>query len=242
LRESEERETAAMAARLKSVLDQLAATQEEIRTVRESTSEEEADPALIQGQIQILHRELDAVRGDAKSRENEALDIRDEDAARRMRSELRNKRAKNAKAAAELKKVETKAALGLQEMESLEASVKMREAALLEEQARRNQLWVIPDRSASSKEPVLAVISGNQASFQRFDNPEKQILNGARVTDGFAAALKSYSSLNQYIVFYFKPSGADHFKELTQEARDAGFEIGYDAINEDVAVNFKTLK
>ena len=159
-----------------------------------------------------------------------------------MRIELDSKRAKNTKAAAELKKIESEAALSLQEMERLEAGSKTREAELIEQQARRNQLWVIPDRSASSKEPVLAVISQNQAILQRFDNPEQQILNGSKVTDGFAEALKNYSSLNQYIVFYFKPSGADHFKQLTREARDAGFEIGYDAINEDVAVNFKTPK
>ena len=242
LSESEKREMAALSARLTSVLDRLATTQEEIRTARESTSEEEADPALIQGQIRILRRELDAVRGDAKSRKNEALDIRDDEVARRMRSELDGKRVKNAKAEVEFKKVETESTLSLQEMESLEASVQMREAALLEEQARRNQLWVIPDSSASGKEPVLAVISANQATFQRFDNPEMQTLTGAGVTGGFTAALQRYSSRNQYIVFYFKPSGAAHFKQLTQEAKEAGFEIGYDAINEDVAVNFKTPK
>jgi len=242
LRESEGRETAALAARLRSVLDRLAATQEEIRTARESTSEEQADPAIIQGQIKILRRELETVRGDANSREKAAVDIRDDDGARRMRKELDGKRAKNAGAAAELAQIARKAALSLLEMESLEASVKLRQAALLEEQARRNQLWVIPDQSTSSKEPVLAVISSNEATFQRFDRPEKRILTGANVTDEFAAALRSYSSRNQYLVLYFKPSAAGRFKQLTQAVKDAGFEVGYDAINEDVEVNFKTPK
>ena len=242
LQESEGRETAALAARLRSVLDRLAATQEEIRTARESTSEEQADPAIIQGQIKILRRELETVRGDANSREKAAVDIRDDDGARRMRKELDGKRAKNAGAAAELAQIARKAALSLQEMESLEASVKLRQAALLEEQARRNQLWVIPDQSASSKEPVLAVISRNEAIFQRFDRPEKRILTGANITDEFAAALKSYSYRKQYLVLYFKPSAAGRFKQLTQAVKDAGFEVGYDAINEDVEVNFKTPK
>ena len=242
LRESEGRETAALAARLRSVLDRLSATQEGIRNARESTSEEQADPAIIQGQIKILRRELETVRGDANSREKAAVDIRDDDGARRMRKELDGKRARNAGAAAELAEVTRKAALSLQEMESLETSVKLRQAALLEEQARRNQLWVIPDQSASTKEPVLAVISGNEAIFQRFDRPEKRILTGANITDEFAAALKSYSSRNQYLVLYFKPSAAGRFKQLTQAVKDAGFEVGYDAINEDVEVNFKTPK
>jgi hypothetical protein len=242
LHDSEERESAALAARLSSVLDRLAAAQEDIRDARESVNAEKADPALLQGQIEILRRELAAVRGDAKSRENVASEIRDDDSAIRMRRELNGKRAENAKAAEELQKAETEAAHSLREMESLETSVKIREAALLEEEARRNQLWVVPDRSASSKEPILAVISQNEASFQRFDNPEKQTLNGPGVTDGFSAMLKNYSPRDQYLVLYFKPSGAVHFKQLTREAKDAGFEIGYDAINEDVEVNFKTPK
>jgi hypothetical protein len=242
LRETGERETPAMAARLKSAIDRLAAVQEEIRTARESTNAEEADPTLIQGQIQILRNELNSVRQQTKAARNEAMDLREKDETREMRSELASQRSKNAKAAAELKKIETDAALSLQEMERLEADAKSAQATLLAENVKRNQLWVIPDRSASSKEPVLAVISQNEAAFQRFDNPDQQILNGSKVRDGFADALKNYSSLNQYIVFYFKPSGADHFKLLTREARDAGFEIGYDAIDEDMAVNFGTPK
>ena len=242
LHEAEERETDALDARLKSVLDRLATAQDEIRTARESSTEEQADPALIQGQIQILRRELAAVRGDAKSREKAALDLREKDGTRGMRTELDSKRIKNAKAAAELKKIEAEAALSLQKMKSLESDAQSGEAVLLEEQARRNQLWLIPDRSASSKEPVLAVISGSRAIFQQFDNPEPQILDGTKITDGFAEALKSYSPSSQYLVLYFKPSAADHFKQCTQEARAAGFEIGYDAINEDAQVNFRTPK
>jgi len=242
LHESEEGESAALTQRLKSVLDHLATTQEDIRDARESTSAEKADPALLRGQIEILRRELAAVSGDAKSKESAASEIRDDDSAKRMRRELNGKRAENAKAAEELRNAATEAAHSLQEMESLETSVKIREAALLEEESRRNQLWVIPDRSASSKEPILAVIAQNEASFQRFDHPEKQTLNGAAITDGFSAMLKKYSPRNQYIVLYFKPSAAVYFRQLTREAKDAGFEIGYDAINEDVEVNFKTPK
>ena len=242
LREPGERETPAMVARLKSVLERLSATQDEIRSTRESTSAEEAEPALIQGQIQILRDELNSVRQQTKAARNQAMDLREKDEARGMRSELASERSKNAKAAAELKKLETDAAFSHQEMERLEADAKGAQATLLSEDMKRNQLWVIPDRTTSSKEPVLAVISQDQVIFQRFDNPDRQILDGSKVRDGFAEALKSYSSLNQYIVLYFKPSAADQFKLLTREARDAGFEIGYDAIDEDVAVNFRTPK
>jgi hypothetical protein len=240
--ESADPETPALAARLKAVLDELANTQAEMRSARESDAADQSDPALIQGQILALRHELDAVRGETKSNKGKAQEIRESDPEKGLRKELESERAKNSKTAAELEQLEKEAERSRQEMDRLESEVRNEEAALLQEQSRSNQLWVIPDRSASSKEPVLAVISGNEATLQRFDNPEKQIVNGSRLRSGFAEALKSYSPLNQYVVFYFKPSGADHFKRLTQETKDAGFEIGYDAINEDVAINFTSPK
>jgi hypothetical protein len=41
------------------------------------------------------------------------------------------------------------------------------------------------------------------------------------------------------VVFYFKPSGANHFESLTKRARQEGFEIGYDVIPEDLDVEFQ---
>ena len=58
----------------------------------------------------------------------------------------------------------------------------------------------------------------------------------------FEDALKSYAKLDQYIVFYFKPSGVEHFETLTDSAKSAGFEIGYDAVGEEIAINFNTAR
>ena len=89
---------------------------------------------------------------------------------------------------------------------------------------------------------MLAVVSDQGLTVQRFDRPEARAVTGNDFTDDFLKAIKSYSPLDQYIVFYFKPSGASYFQALTKAAKTAGFEIGYDAVAEDVVLHFGTNK
>ena len=83
---------------------------------------------------------------------------------------------------------------------------------------------------------MLAVV------LQRFDHPVKSELRGRGLAFKFESALKDYSKLDQYVVFYFKPSGVDHFRKLTDSAKNADFEIGYDAVFEETAINFNPAR
>ena len=62
------------------------------------------------------------------------------------------------------------------------------------------------------------------------------------IASKFKEALKGYAKLDQYIVFYFKPSGVEHFEKLTEAAKEAGFEIGYDAVGEEIVINFRKMR
>ena len=55
----------------------------------------------------------------------------------------------------------------------------------------------------------------------------------------FVNYLRNVTAATHYVVFYFKPSGANHFESLTRKARQEGFEIGYDVIPEDLDVEFE---
>jgi hypothetical protein len=158
------------------------------------------------------------------------------------RAELEKKKASLTSAQAEVAKLEKSAAESLDRMNEVEGQARDKEAQLLAEEANKNQIWLIPERSEGSKEPVLAVVSNGQLSLQRFDDPKKRNLGGQDISDKFQDALKQYSNLNQYIVFYFKPSGAELFDDLTTAAKDAGFEIGYDAVGEDTQINFGPVR
>ena len=135
-------------------------------------------------------------------------------------------------------------------MERQDAKIR-EETARLEDQIRnvdsktaklRNRigkLWIIPDRSTTSKEPVLAVLSGKDLRIELFDRPElEKWFNRSDAKSGFASFLKSAKPEKQYIVFLIRPSGIGLFKEIVQLARDKGFEVGFDALEEDREIHF----
>ena len=164
------------------------------------------------------------------------------DGAKLVWSELEKQKAAVAAAARQLAKREEEAAQSGAAMKRAEELLRAQEGQLLTEQARKNELWLIPDGSKTSKEPVLAVVSADTIVLQRFDHPEKSELRGSGLSSKFENELKTWSKLDQYVVFYFRPSGVQHFEALTKLAKSAGFEIGYDAIGEPIAINFNPAR
>ena len=229
-------------ARLQTLLDELNQITGEVRLAQEAATAESRDPALLKAEVETLRHELQMFIAQNQSDEKKTGSLRDNDSSAVTRSELEKKRAIVAAAAIQLIDLEKNATRSFDDMKRVEAAAREREAQLLAEQARKNQMWLIPDLPSTSKEPVLAVVSANQLTLQRFDHPEKETLDGRKVTRGFTDILKRYSKLNQYIVFYFRPSGAEHFEALTDAAKSAGFEIGYDAIGENVEINFNSVQ
>lgn len=142
----------------------------------------------------------------------------------------------NLLAAAEKRHALRQQAAALQtKMNSAETAVKEAEAALLAAQDRKNVLRLIPEKSSTSKEPVLVSVTGGGFTMMRFDKPG--VFAGGTHGD-FGRALAKLSNLNQYLVFYFKPTGANHFDTFRDAARSSGFEIGYDVIGEQIEFEF----
>ncbi len=118
-----------------------------------------------------------------------------------------------------------------------EAEVKRREAELLAELERKNRLQLIRDRSRSSKEPVIAVLDDSGVSLQRFDSASAEHCPGL---SDFRSQVSKLSSLENYFVFYNKPSGAAAIDDYLEAASTAGFEVGYDAVPEDFVLELQT--
>jgi hypothetical protein len=112
---------------------------------------------------------------------------------------------------------------------TMEQRTKDAEAQMQQSRDRQNVLRLIPERTDTSKEPVLVLVRENTFLIQSFDGSKAQI---ARSEDALMESLVDLSPVKHYVVFYFKPSGAHHFAALTQQVRRAGFEIGYDLIPE----------
>jgi hypothetical protein len=96
--------------------------------------------------------------------------------------------------------------------------------------------------SATSPPPAAAstqLAEGKAASDESKPQAELAVKTGANT------ALKSYlggaNALNQYVVFYVRPSGIALFQDLVKSARDMGFEVGFDALEENREVHFSPL-
>jgi hypothetical protein len=122
---------------------------------------------------------------------------------------------------------------------ALENQVKEVQARFAKLQNREGQLWLVPERSSKTKEALLVIVGGNGAQIERFNHPDQTLkLDKRGAHDGFESFLKKSKSTSQYFVFLIRPSGIGLFKDLVQVARDQGFEVGFDALEEGTEVHF----
>lgn len=121
------------------------------------------------------------------------------------------------------------------EMTDAENQIKDAESRLLQSRDRKNVLKLVPERSDTSKEPVLVLVQQPPWIIQRFDGGSAV---SAYSIGEMLEALEPLTPSTHYLVFYFKPSGSLHFKGVTNRARLRGYEIGYDFIPENIQFEF----
>ena len=227
---------------LEKLLRDLAAGNAKLRSLQDAAASAKLGPAVLKAEIEAMRGELAIIEGTTRAREQGLKNGQHNEGAKVVRAELDKQKAVTEAASKQLAEREKDEARSLAEMKAAEEALRQKEAQLLAEQARKNELWLLPERSKTNKEPVVAVVSADALVLQRFDHPEKTEVRGRDLLVKFQEALKGYSKLDQYIVFYFKPSGVEHFQTLTEAGKSAGFEIGYDAVGEEVAINLGSTK
>lgn len=124
-------------------------------------------------------------------------------------------------------------------MNALEQQIARAQSVLAKLKQRKGQLWLIPDRTVTTKEPILVTVAGSGISIARFNRATRQA-NASDAGEVFSSYLSKANSTNEYVVFLIKPSGVFLFQSLVQSARDMGFNVGYDALEEDRQVHFST--
>ncbi len=127
------------------------------------------------------------------------------------------------------------------EMSRLNQRVASVQSKLLKLREREGKLWLIPDKSSTTKEPILATISGSGAKVEHFDHPDQaKEFNKTTARTEFDSYLGEAKPLDQYVVFLVRPSGIKLFERLVKLARDKGFEVGFDALEENREIHFTT--
>jgi hypothetical protein len=122
---------------------------------------------------------------------------------------------------------------------ALEKQIASVQAKIEKLRAREGQVWLIPDHQTKSKEPILAVVSAAGLTLARFDKPDETRTypkGGERA--GLESYLKHCNPGTQYVVFLIRPTGIGLFKQLVEKARADGFEVGFDALEENREIHF----
>lgn len=234
--------SAELAQALEKLLNELSEANASLKSAQDKMAAATLNPERLKSEVLALRRDL------------EALAVRDPNASKLLNSDTAGEGDKPF--AIEIAKLNAAAAEGLQQISDLkketgssltalrnaEKELETKQSQLLAEQSQKNELKLIPERSNTSKEPVILVVSSSRIVIQRLDNPEKSTLEGSGLASKFNEALKKNSPLEQHLIFYFKPTGIKYFAELTSAAKTAGFEIGYDAVLEDVNITFAPSK
>jgi hypothetical protein len=220
------------------IMEGLTQATTQLRDAEDAVAAAKLDPAMLQGKIDDLRAELEALHAQSETSGNQLTEAKRHDGATVVWSELEKEKAAIKSARAHLTELEDKDQRSRDAMSQAEEAMRAKESQLLAEQKLKNEIFLIPDRSKTTKEPVLAIVTADSVILERFDHPETTEIRGFGLRSKFEKALEGYSKLDQYIVFYFKPSGVENFDAMIDAAKTAGFEIGYDGVNEDVTIHF----
>ena len=229
---NDESATAAQESKLAALLDEL--------TALRRTAERSAMNRAVKANADELNARAAQLRAEAEAlaARNAASSARTVDIGKDSNTIQRAKQLAALSASTEPRRVEihaleAEAAKQAAEAQKAARAAEQAQTIVLAEQARRNVLRLIPEPSASNREPVVVQLGARTWSIERFDVEEKR--SGSSLGD-FRAALSQFAPLKQYLVFYGKPSAADDFDAYVNAGRTAGFGVGYDLVAEDAAI------
>lgn len=114
-------------------------------------------------------------------------------------------------------------------LRALEMKVKQVESTVLKVREKERDLVLIPELNDTTKEPIIVDVSRTGLEILRIDKGAILRLTSSK---NFSAYFKRLKTTDHYFVFFLRPSGISRFEGLRKVARQAGFEVGYDAIEE----------
>ena len=224
---------------LSGMLSQLREENREILAKKDALESEGASIQVIKDSIRILVSEIEQLEVDFEALDQALKDKREtlsEEAAKLGLTSVQSKITDLSEKFRDDNKV-ISALKERVEVLSSRLSNSMDELSL--EKKRKDSVWMIPEKDNDAKEPLLVTIDGSKMRFEEFDKPESlRVLNTSSLTSSFEAGVERYDTRKFKIVFLFKPTGAIHFEKIIELAKDLGFEVGYDPIEERQKIIF----
>jgi septal ring factor EnvC (AmiA/AmiB activator) len=178
------------------------------------------DQAQLQAQIESLRREQAEVEAQRKQLEATLTSARERVAKQTATN-----------SAAELR----------EQIEAAEKRLEELRPKALQSRTNVNAVYIVPDADVrrNEKKAVAIVVSGTQLRAQRLDGSE--VFEAAISSpDSLKPILTGHNADRDFLVFYFRPSGAKWFEDFRKLARQGGFEVGYDAVEEQKQIIFSS--
>jgi hypothetical protein len=127
------------------------------------------------------------------------------------------------------------------EVSELERRVQELRDKIEKEKTNSNRLVIIPDEETqrSVKRAVAMVVSGDSLRAERINVGDARDF-AITSRESLLPILRRFDPAKEFVVFYFRPSGAKWFDAFRDEARRAGFEVGYDAVEEQKEIVFSS--
>lgn len=229
--------------RLQETLAEQAEADTEVERLQQLLAAAEAAPDAekLQSDIAKLHLQLSQEQAKEAALNGQITNNQAAIAARDRVLGLTGLKATIDKMVQEIQSIEDTNGKANTEMHGLEQQVAHAESQLLKLNQREGQVWLVPDRSITTKEAILVTVTGDGIDIERFDRPnESKQADGDHANDVFSTYLSKAKSTDQYVVFLVKPSGITLFQGLLQAAHRAGFDVGYDALEENRQIHFST--
>ncbi|MFY8216708.1 MAG: hypothetical protein ACOVMP_08920 [Chthoniobacterales bacterium] len=127
-----------------------------------------------------------------------------------------------------------------QRVAELEKRLQAAQAEKLAEQSKTNELFLIPERSGTTKSPLLLDVTRNSIQLHTLDG-KKPATAGTEGSE-LSAMLAGYEKTEYYIVAYFRPSTFHLSNQVTGQLRELGYEIGFDVLTDEQVINFREGK
>jgi hypothetical protein len=227
---------------LSKLLDELARINALLKEAQEKRSTLTNDPELLKGETSALRAELENLKVHVKQETQLLAKIESGDTSKTLELELEKLAALSAAATQRLTQIKNEVEKSATALKEEEDELRKKEAQLAAEQAQKNNIKLIPERAQTSKEAVVVIVSENELLVQKLGHSEKKALRGGNLPEELGNTLKEFSKLDQYLVFFYKPSGTRHFKSINKLASSKGFEIGYDTLPEDADITLGSVR
>jgi hypothetical protein len=137
----------------------------------------------------------------------------------------------------ELEEIQALAKAAAERVAELEKRLQSAQSAMLSEESKKNELFLIPETSGTTKSPILIDVARDSIQLHTLggEKSAKRVAKSGELKD----LLSDYAKTEYYIVAYFRPATFHLSKSITDELRSLGYEIGFDVIRDDQEIQFR---